>query len=386
MSTASRAARYRSTELLEGAKLELINATKMQAGYTLGMEPSGRERVVVVVKGTFAIPEDHSEAVLADEQAPLVMADEFTGEPGFSATLYESEFAPYKPRCDVLLNGSAYAPGGKPAERVAVRMRLGSLDKSFEVVGERIWDKVLLGVAASYPVPFARMPISYDRAYGGSDAAPNKPEKSKCFTENPVGIGFYPMTPRRKLVGKPLPNTCETGRIVDTVSGKYRPMAFGPIGRNFAARLPLAGTYDQEWQDNVFPFLPADFDPLYHQSAPRDQQVEYPSGGEDIELENLTPEGTTRFRLPAVEVPVEFTTADYERTTSNAVLDTIIIEPDLARMMLLWRASLPLQKNIFEVIQSVVGRMPKGWYRARDLGKTYYPSIRDLVAAKKRGE
>jgi hypothetical protein len=34
---------------------------------------------------------------------------------------------------------------------------------------------------------------------------------------------------------------------------------------------------------------------------------------------------------------------------------------------------------MFEVAQIVVGRMPRGWYRARELGKTYYPSLKDLV-------
>jgi hypothetical protein len=52
--------------------MELINATGMQAGYTLGMEPSGREHLVVVVKGTFTIPEDGGEPELAEEQVPSV--------------------------------------------------------------------------------------------------------------------------------------------------------------------------------------------------------------------------------------------------------------------------------------------------------------------------
>ncbi|MCK7582587.1 MAG: hypothetical protein MZV65_48105 [Chromatiales bacterium] len=36
--------------------MELINATRMVAGYTMGMEPSGRELLVVVIKGTFRLP------------------------------------------------------------------------------------------------------------------------------------------------------------------------------------------------------------------------------------------------------------------------------------------------------------------------------------------
>src|SRR5262245_40526143 len=103
--------------------MELLNATKMQAAYTMGMKPDGRELLVVVVKGTFQLPNAEAVPELAPEQVPLVMADEFTGEPGFSAPRYESDFAPFKPRCDVLLNGSAYAPVGQPAERVIVRLK-----------------------------------------------------------------------------------------------------------------------------------------------------------------------------------------------------------------------------------------------------------------------
>src|SRR5262245_30317108 len=112
------------------------NRGMVQAGWTVGFESSGRELLVVVAKGTFVIPERPDvEPALADEQEPLVMADTFAGEPGLSAPVYECDFAHRKPRCDVLLNGSAYAPGGRPAERVRVSLQVGSLAKAFDVVG-----------------------------------------------------------------------------------------------------------------------------------------------------------------------------------------------------------------------------------------------------------
>jgi len=40
----------------------------MKAGYTLGMEPDGREHLVVAIKGTFNIPEDGGEPGLLEEQ------------------------------------------------------------------------------------------------------------------------------------------------------------------------------------------------------------------------------------------------------------------------------------------------------------------------------
>ena len=89
----------------------------MIAGYTMGMEPSGRELLVVAIKGTYSIPQDGNEPKLMEELVPLVDADVYTGDPGFSAPLYEVDYAPHKLRCDVLLNGSAYAPNGRPAKK-----------------------------------------------------------------------------------------------------------------------------------------------------------------------------------------------------------------------------------------------------------------------------
>ena len=75
--------------------------------------------------------------------------------------------------------------------------------------------------------------------------------------------------------------------------------------------------------------------------------------------------------------------ADYDRAEVAAVIDTIIIEPDLARFVVLWRASQPLKRNMLELRQCVIGRMSKGWYRARSLGKTYHRSLASVADARK---
>lgn len=368
--------------------MELLNATEMVAGYTLGMDPDGRERVVVAVKGTFRIPPQNApdrEPELADEQVELVMADEFTGEPGFSATLYESDFAAAKPECDVVVVGRAHAPNGRPAYQVTVGLRVGPISKFFDVVGDRVWTRGAMGPVPGEYQPFTTMPVSYDRAWGGMDEDPDDPDRAEAFRPNPVGVGFYPVAGEEQLLGRPLPNTQEQGDPIDRRTGSYRPMALGPIGRHFESRIAYAGTYDDAWLEDGFPFLPDDFDPLYFQCAPADQRMPYPEGGEWVELTGLTPAGRAVFRLPSVEVPVEFTDRDFEREETAAVADTIVIEPDEGRFSVVWRASRPLKENIFEVTQCVVGRMPRGWYRARELGKEYYPSLGEMVAARREG-
>jgi len=190
--------------------MQITNATNMLTGYTMGMKPDGRECIVVVAKATFDIPEPGRSLRLSKKQAPLVMADEFTGEPGYSATLYEVDYAPFKPKCDVLFNGSAYAPRGRTAEYVDVSLSVGEMTKSFSVVGNRHYGAAsYVSFIPSAPEPFEKLPFSYDNAWGGCDAPEDDPENGKAFMGNPVGCGYYPISVGPALEGKPLPNTFE---------------------------------------------------------------------------------------------------------------------------------------------------------------------------------
>jgi len=359
--------------------MELLNATKYVAGYTQGLRPDARELLVVAIKGTFTIPKSGEQLQIAEDQVPLIEADVFTGEPGFSAPIYESDYAPLKPKCDVILNGSAYAPDGRPAVKVPVSLQIGPILKSFYVVGHRVWQKNFTGFGPTSSAPFTKMPISYDNAFGGVDDTHEKPQKHKACSTNPAGVGFHSNLENELVEGKPLPNTEEPNNPVTKPKGNYQPMAFSPIGRAWQPRALLAGTYDQDWIDNIFPFLPPDFKDDYYQSAPTDQQMPYPKGGEKVKLTNLTPDGHTVFTLPDLTMPVTFYFKNIEEKETSAVVDTIVIEPDESRIMLTWRSSVPLRKNMFEVVQVVAGTMSRGWYRAREMGKTYYPSLGKMV-------
>lgn len=347
--------------------MELINATRMVAGYTMGIEPSGRELLVVVIKGTFHLPKSQQEPLrLHEAQIPLVMADTFTGEPGLSAPVYEAEFAPRKRRCDLVLLGSAYAPGGRPVERVSVGLKVGPLVKSFAVVGDRRWDVGPAGVSATPAQPFAVMPISYDRAFGGVDNRHEDPAEHAAFMPNPVGRGFHKHLRIEWTHGRALPNTEELDRPVTRPDQAYRPMSFGPIGRGWEPRLHHAGTYDQEWLDMVFPFLPADFDEAYYQCAPPDQQFDGAFGGQEVTLANLTPDGRRSFAIPAFEAPVHVFPKRGEREDLKATLDTLVLEPDEERFTLVWRVARPVKKNMFEIAQVLVGRKGKEWWQQRE--------------------
>jgi len=363
--------------------MEFVNETGVQAGWTLGFERDGRELLVIAVKATYGLLQKDRDLILAEEQIPLVKADEFTGEPGLSAPLHETDYAPRKLNCDVVLNGSAHAPGGRPTPAVDVSLRVGSMSKSFFVFGDRQWQDFILPPTG--PAPFTKAPISYDYAYGGADKNEDEPDRVATYPENPIGTGYHPIRRRSDLVGKLLPNTSESRNPISEAKGRYRPMSFGPVGRNFFPRYKHAGTYDQAWLDNEAPFWPADFSYAYFQCSPEDQQVSFLQGGEGVELRNLTPDGFRSFRLPDIKIPVTCIPHRGEDLQPEAVCDTLLIEPDLNQFSLTWRASVPLRRNLFELKQTVVGEMPHSWHskrRADRAGKVYYASLGEAVAAR----
>ena len=335
--------------------MELINATRMTAGYNMGLEPSGRELLVVVIKGTFVLPKPGEQVRLHDEQLPLIMADTFTGEPGFSAPVYEIDYAPRKRACDVLLVGSAHAPEGRQVTRMRVGLRVGPMEKSFDVVGDRVWQAGLTGISASAPRPFTKMPISYDVAFGGADRNSEDESEHDAFLPNPVGRGWHKHLKNAWVDGKPLPNTEEPGKSVSFPSDKYKPMALGPLGRGWPQRARYAGTYGQQWLDDVFPFLPQDFDERYYQAAPEDQQVLLPKGPMEVVMSGFTGDGVRQFMLPHFEAPVHVIPKRGERESHSGTLDTIAFEPDHERLTMTWRVTRPLKKSIFEIAQVRVG-------------------------------
>lgn len=346
--------------------MELINATRMVAGYNMGLEPSGRELLVVVIKGTFVIPKNGEPVRLADEQLPLVMADTFSGEPGFSAPMQEIDFAPRKPACDVLLTGHACAPEGRAVTRLRVSLRVGPMHKAFDVVGDRVWQAGLTGISASDPQLFTRMPVTYDRAFGGADRYSEDEREHDAYLPNPVGLGWHRHLKNDWIDGSPLPNTEEIGTAVSSPTGKYRPMSLGPLGRGWPQRARFAGSYDQAWLDNGFPFLPKDFDERYYLASPEDQQLPLPQGPMEVVLSGLTPDGERRFMLPHFEAPVHVFTRSGKHEDLTAKLDTILIDSDVGTLALTWRLTRALRRDLFELSQVLIGKRGREWRQASD--------------------
>jgi len=365
--------------------MNFINRSGLPAAWTMGFRRDGRELLIVIVKATFAIPDpdQSAELVPAPEQVPLVEADAFTGAPGLTAPLVETDFAHHKPGCDVVLLGRAHAPAGRLVERCEVGLRVGDLQKRVVAVGPRVWKRRLGMVSATPPQPFESVPLTYDTAWGGTDRTYEDEGRIEAFPANPVGCGFWRNT--RDIDGQPLPHTEQLGCPIESYDSPYLPQAFSPIGRNWAPRALLAGTYDGAWLAERAPLWPDNFDERYFQCAPTDQIIPYPVGGEPVVLKNMSPmRPVVAFALPEWPVSITFVPHQGRDITRSAHVDTLVLEPEKNRFTMTFRCTLPLGKSIFDVKETIAGNMPQAWHRARRFpGKTYYASLADAVRARR---
>jgi Uncharacterized protein conserved in bacteria len=368
--------------------MQFTNETPFESFFTVSYGKDGRERVVVVTKATYHLPGDLPPAQVANilelaaEQEPLIEADEFEGAAGLSAPLKESDFAHFKPRCDVLFCGNAYAYGSTAAN---VGLRIGQLSKSFLVFGPRHWQQNGLGgVKPSAPIAFARTRISYGAAYGGSDVVAGPPERIETYRPNPTGIGYFPL--RSSVDGLPMPSTMRHDEPISSPKGRYAPVGFGPIGRNWSPRSALTGTYNHEWTDKRAPYFPDDFSYDYFQAAPSDQQIPYPRGGEEVLLVNLSAAARVSFVLPALDVPVLFVPHEGKLMRQRSNVDTILIEPEREVVTLTARAIYETRRSAFDVRETIVGGSVRSWVkeRAAQVRKPYYSDLGAMVRARRR--
>jgi hypothetical protein len=325
----------------------IANETPYSAERTWIRDKTGSHQWIVAVKATFVRGSDGA-LRLADEQLPSLLAPEYFGEPGKSGLRYESDLGPMKATTDVVVVGSAYAPGGRAAAQVAVSLRADEVHKQLVVHGERRYRLGPGGLNVSGAAAFVTQPLRYELAFGGTDISDRDPRRHGLDKRNPIGRGFAARW--ENLIDQPAP-------CIEYPGGdpaKTGPAGFGAIASYWSPRLELWGTYDAGWERSKKPLLPDDFDERASLCAPADQRPErHLRGGEPFELQNMTADGVWRFPLPRHYLT--FTTHFGRRTEEHrARLVTVVIEPDEARIQMTFQTSLAVRADQIDYLDKTV--------------------------------
>ena len=326
----------------------LTNETPYFAELQLLQDEDGRDILVVYVKATYVIEPD-GKVRLREKQISVNPAGEYFGEPGKSSLKYAPECAFAKLTTDVVLVGHAHAPEQYPTTQLDVSLRVGALQKTVRVFGDRVWEKGFFGWRMSEPQPFTKMPLVYERAFGGKDVSHADEKNHEYELRNPLGVGLIA---KKSAIDAPLPlpNLEDPKQRIQRPTDRPTPAGFGCIAPDWHPRLPLAGTYDEAWQQQRLLLLAKDFNHGFFNAAAQDLMAPaFMTGSEDVEIINATPQGKLVFRLPGQSPHVYLDMSGESEQDLQVTLDTVTINTDENITVLLWRASVSVYQRIYEL-------------------------------------
>ncbi len=358
-----------------------------------GQDGKGRPILSVIAKRTYRLERRRSprtaDCILSDEQLPLqpLTVDEAQPE----LVVQDSDTAPWKPLTDVVVRGHAYCPGS--AAEFTASVSVGAVTKALAIIGDRRCALSATGrVVFGEPAPFEKMPLRYDRAYGGIDTvalakhgdpfaallpyisphlrtARHGPYR---YPRNGAGRGYVIDATAEALEALALPN-------IEDPSDRLSPsrLAVGSVGRWPRMPLPwgtdwssfacfprigyLGGTPAHEPFEGPFPevrrgFMPEGFPRMggppeaWHDRAcnagsfglqvgPVTSQG---AGTVELRLLNMHPRAQSlSFHLPAEGPKISVDGRDGTLLPTAPAVHHVVIEPDLDRVSVVWRGSAP---------------------------------------------
>lgn len=371
--------------------MRLRNLTPFHVLAFQGVDPEDEELHVVVMRvGYQLVPGNgqfthRAELLQGDDAVELAMEDEPWGEVHASSWKAESDLAPMKTACDVIVNATTRAPDGRAAPRWETRVRISDrddhalLDKTLSACGPRWFEESPDGWSLSAPEPITELAMRWEHAFGGAsllrdeDAPPDAPpELNEVCYLNPLGKGWIEERhfdalrdrPRRlpapqiEKPGEELrapviarhPDGEPDAKAMKAIASKYghRPAGLGVVGRAWTPRLQKAGTYDRQWEEERWPMLPRDSDFGYWNAAPEDQQIDFPPTDFRLELSNLAREARVSVEMPGHRALV-VAYRDEGPFAIEMAPDTILVDTDEMRVDIVFRAFFPIAAGVREV-------------------------------------
>ena len=331
--------------------MEALNQTPFRFAYIAGRLNFPKHSLTLIVKGTFDL--SPGQKVKPSEEQLYPTGDEFypDDEEMQGGPRYESDFAYFKPRADLLLAGKCFAPGGRPAPACRVTFQAGAKARSLVVFGDRHWKQKTLGLwTITDPEPFTEMVLRYENGFGGSG-----------YKKNPVGKGYQKDKTETKRKGRPLPNIEDPEALIDSPRRRPEPAGLGPLGRMWALRQAKMGKYKGNYLKQRWPWFPEDFDWSHYNAAPPPMQLEgYLRGDERLYFENLHPQHPQyEARLPGLRVRCflnHLTELEIDQKRFDEVpmkLDTLWVDMEAEKLVLVWRGWTKVLSEEYEEVKHV---------------------------------
>jgi hypothetical protein len=296
----------------------IINETDLEAHLFRTIVSEDWHAGTLVAKQTYSILADGS---LTPSRAKQAVFQRPTAVDG---VVLPPDGAFGKAALDVLVIGSAFAPGGAPLQAMLAGLTINEHQLLVAAIGDRVWQRSRTrGFAASEPVPFVEMPLVWPRSFGGRALMQGT---EVPHVDNPEGRGL--VLDLDAAEGVSLPNIEDPTALVRAPLDQPSTTSFCPlpVANGFVAEL-LEGV-DTETGEGMTR-------EIFNVAVPKHRLAAYPGGGL-VEFVNLTPQPVRPFRLPDLQVVAEVSLGT-KRYEFAGEVDTLCFLPSRSELVVTHR-------------------------------------------------
>lgn len=330
--------------------MELRNQTPYTAGFFNCVVSRDELLGAVIARATFRMEKG---SLVLDHQNPFPVGSEPLKLPEGEL---DREVPFLRKGVDLMILGHAYAPNGKPVESLSMTIKVGEkFLRRILVIGDRVWEGDINHLKPSRPKPFLKIPLSYQRAYGGKSLGE---AGLMAFPANGEGRGFY-LTAEQAL-GNPLPNLEDPENPIQSWKDQPNPVGTGPYPASGSLRLmnSIELTKDPTKEQIKHPsdIKIKRIKPEFFNNAHPSMIIYEPiQTGDVVEVSHLTPEGPFRFNLPDLSMHAHVQ-LENRHFLFPSHLESIVILGDERRVFFTSRIAfryriIPLERRVVTLYQ-----------------------------------
>lgn len=323
--------------------MQLVNSSPVPADAFVAEFPGVVDRVgVLTAKATFCFADNACEL---DTQRPfaLLREDEET-----ELGVLPRDISPRRDNVfEVMLLGCAHVRNALPAREQRLRLSVGDRSAEIVVIGDRRWAE---GGEPAEPEPFTRMPLTWERAFGGA-AEVEIDEGAVIEVADPLnrrGRGFDAATMARSYAdalrvppGYPkctydrrLPNLEDPRHRIARPRDAPKPACWAPIPPDVGFHMIRAIEREQR-EERIDP---ADALREVFQRAHPDWILPSFDPGARVTLEGMSPDGPVSFALPQLRVIADYIVGP-RKGERELLPTTLVLLPEERRFYLVYRAT-----------------------------------------------
>jgi len=348
----------------------LVNSTSLPAKVATSRLFPATDRIgTLVAKATFRI-EPGGPQLERQDPYPIWTDD----QPTALGLLPRDDVPRRDPVFEVILLGVAHAPPGAQVPDRNVALAVGEERRELLVVGDRVWEERGGALRPSAPLRFSRMPLTWERAFGGSCEVEVDDGAFLTVSDprNAGGCGFDPGPAARDLAkalrspdGYPLfhqtrrlPNVEDPAAPVRAWDDAPAPVCWATVPPQSAIQAERSVAHIEEAGAAPVEMLES----AYHRAPPA-WVIGVPPSGAQVALHGLSPEGEiVSFALPALRVFADYVVG-LRTGTRELAPQLLVLLPEERRFYIVYRHSFMFAYPSGE--RSMRLRVADGWWQSR---------------------